>query len=407
MDSPVEKRRVDYTRTLERHGRALAAIMAALHFWQLQNAMKKPVSPIAIDLLTRELAYQAKEQRKSIVLRLHSAFLHVTEAMQPLRGMWQGSCAAAYQAAAECGWNPPQAKWLRAKRSVFDAELWGSVSDAMRQAALPGDETQSAEADEWMWWKERLGGLPAITGIRLLPGGLPEAPHDFTQGAFGGGATFAARLREHRAAIFALPTLIANGDRQGIDDFLERVLPAVRPKLAREVQSAHNRQLIDVLLAEHDSMLTWLAYMEMVFESVPPSLYAHLAGPGGATLMLELRLMLPLALLCTGPAINHAIHELADKPGCFVDDEDDPAPLDEAVQEFAQLLVDFMRAANAVHELEELLDEAKIEELAFPVLPRSDLRTRKAAIRQDKSCRACGSLEHRGHGVRMGTVAYE
>ncbi|KQV44773.1 MULTISPECIES: hypothetical protein [unclassified Duganella] len=369
--------------------------------------MKKPVSPIAIELLTRELAYQAKEQRESIVLRLHSAFLHLTEALQPLREMWQGSGAAAYQAAAECGWNPLQAKWLRAKRSVFNAELWGSVADTMRQGAQPGDETQSAEADEWVWWKGRLGGLPAITGIKLLPGTLPDAPHDFSHGAFGGGVTFAARLQEHRAAIFGLPALIANGDRQGIDDFLERVLPAMRPKLAREVLASHNRRMIDQLLAEQDSMLTWLAYMEMVFESVPPSLYAHLAGPGGATLMLELRLMLPLALLCSGPVIGHAIHEVANHLECFVEDEEDPSPLDAAVAEFAHLLVDFVRAANEVHELEELLSEARIEELDFPFVPRSDLRTRKAAIRRDKSCRACGSLEHRGHGVRMGTVAYE
>ncbi|MGW8390238.1 hypothetical protein [Pseudoduganella sp. HUAS MS19] len=369
--------------------------------------MKKPVSPVAIDLLTRELAHEAKEQRESIVLRLHSAFLHLTQALQPFRELWQGGGAAAYQAAAECGCNPPQAKWLRARRSVFDAGLWGGISDAMRQAALAGDDAQSTEADEWVWWKERLGGLPAITGIQLVPGRRPDPPHDFTHGAFGGGVTFAARLHEHRAEIFALPGLIANGDRQGIDDFLERVLPAIRPKLAREVRASHDRRLIDELLAEHDSMSTWLAYMEMVFEAVPPALYAHLAGSGGSTLMLELRLMLPLALLCTGAAIEHAIHELAENLQCFVDDGEDEAPLDAAVQEFALLLIDFTRAAAKVHELEEVLAEARIEELEFPFLPRTDLRTRKAAIRRDKSCRNCGSMEHRGHGIRMGTVAYE
>lgn len=369
--------------------------------------MKNPVSPIAIELLTKELAHEAKEQRDSIVLRLHSAFLHLAEALQPFRELWQGCGAAAYQAAAECGWNPPPARWLRAKRSVFDGELWGGIADTMRQAALPGEGTQSTEADEWVWWKEPSGGLPAITGIKLLPGRSPDAPHDFTYGATGGGAKFAARLHEHRAAIFALPALIANGDKQGIDHFLEQVLPAIRPKLAREVHASHSRQLIDQLLAEHDSMLTWLAYMEMVFEAVPPALYAHLAGHGGATLMLELRLMLPLALLCSGPAIEDAVDELAENLHCFVDDDEDPGPLDAAVQEFADLLSEFMRAANEVHEMEELLSEARIEELEFPFLPRSDLRTRKAAIRQDKSCRACGSLEHRGHGVRMGTVAYE
>jgi len=369
--------------------------------------MKQPVSPIAIELLAKELAHEAREHREGIVLRLHSAFLHLTEALHPFREMWHGSGAAAYQAAAECGWNPPLAKWLRAKRSVFDAELWGAITDTLQQGALPGDETQSAETDEWVWWKERLGRLPATTGIKLLPGGLPDAPHDFTYGATGGGASFAARLREHRTEIFALPKLIASGDRQGIDDFLERVLPAIRPKLAREVSASHNRQLIDDLLAEHDSMLNWLAYMEMVFEAVPPPLYAHLAGAGGATLMLELRLMLPLAPLCAGPVIEESIDALAEKLQCFIDDDEAPGPLDIAVQEFADLLTEFMRAANEVRELEELLSEARVEELEFPFTPRSDLRTRKAAIRQDKSCRACGSLEHRGHGLRMGTVAYE
>lgn len=369
--------------------------------------MKRPVSPIAVELLTKELAHEVKEHRESIVLRLHSAFLHLTEALQPFRELWQGSGAAAYQVAAERGWNPPQAKWLRAKRSMFDAGLWGSVSEALQQTALPGDDMQSTEADEWVWWKERLGRLPAITGITLMPGRLPDPPHDFTHGAFGGGATFAARLHEQRAAIFALPALIANGDRRGIDDFLERVLPAIRPPLAREVRACHDRLLIDELLAEHDSMLTWLAYMEMVFEAAPPALYAYLAGPGGSTLMLELRLMLPLALLCTGPEIDHAIRELAEKLQCFTEDDEDPAPLDAAVQEFSWLLTEFMHAANEIHGLQELLAEARLEQLEFPFPPRSDLRTRKAAIRQDKSCRACGSLDHRGPGIRMGTVAYK
>jgi hypothetical protein len=373
----------------------------------IQVIVKKPVSPIAVELLTKELAHEVKEHRESIVLRLHSAFLHLTEALQPFREQWQGSGAVAYQVAAECGWNPPQARWLRAKRSVFDAGLWGEVSEAMRQAAVPGDDLQSAEADEWVWWKERLGGLPAITGIKLLPGRQPDPPHDFTYGAFGGGATFAARLHEHRDAIFGLPGIIANGDRKGIDDFLERVLPAIRPKLAREVAVSHDRLLIDELLAEHDSMLTWLAYMEMIFEAIPPAMYAYLAGPGGSTLMLELRLMLPLALLCSGPVIEQPMHELAENLQCFLQGDADEAPLDAAIQEFALLLVDFMRAANEIQELKEMLDEARIEELDFPHLPRSDLRTRKAAIRRDKSCRNCGSLEHRGHAIRMGTVAYE
>jgi hypothetical protein len=367
--------------------------------------MRKAASPIALDLLTRELAYEARQQRESLVLRLHSAFLHLAQALQPWRELWQGN-GATYQAAAESGWNPPRAKWLRARPSVFDAELWGNVRETMRHAALPGDDAQSTQADEWVWWKEPGRDLPA-GGIKPPPGRRPAAPHDFTHGAMGGNAVSAAKLREHSAAIFSLPSLIANGDRPGIANFLARVLPAIWPELAHEISATQDRQLVDELLAEHDSMLTWLAYMELVFEAIPPPMYAHIAGAGGATMMLELRLMLPLALLCTGPAVACALEELAGKLQCFVADDEDPAPRDAAVQEFALLLVEFMRAANEVHELEEVLAEARIEQLAFPFLPRSELRTRKAAIRQDKSCRCCGSPEHRGHGVRMGTVSYQ
>jgi hypothetical protein len=114
----------------------------------------------------------------------------------------------------------------------------------LRVHAIPGDLEQSAEADEWAWWKEPMQSLTATSGLKLRPGRERRtASHDFTHGITGNSAAFAAALWEHRSAVFALPTLIANADKAGVADFLERVLPAIWQELAQAILAAQDRQL--------------------------------------------------------------------------------------------------------------------------------------------------------------------
>jgi len=370
--------------------------------------MSTPVSPVAIDLLTKQLAHEIREQRKMVALRLHCAFLYMVEALESYRRHWQEAGAVTYQAAAEVGWNPPAAKWLRSRPIVFDAGLWSDYSDSLRKHATPGDQAQSDQEDEWVWWKESMQNVPDTSGIKLRPGREPRAAsHDFSHGVTGNDAEFAAALREHRGAVFSLPTLIANGDKAGISDFLERVLPAIWPELAEAILASQDRQLIDDLLDEHESMLAWLAHMEILFDAIPPAMYAYIAGAGGGTLMLELRLLLPLLLLCTGRVVDNIIVEIGERLESSLPDGHDGLAFDWAPEVFTESLVQFTRAADEVHRIGALRAEGREDELQMPLVTRSGLATLKAAIHKDKSCRRCGSLEHRTSGPQVGTVDYE
>ncbi|WP_374580422.1 hypothetical protein [Pseudoduganella sp.] len=370
--------------------------------------MKNPVSPIAVELLTKELAHEVKEQRELLVLRLHTAFLQLGASLQLFRELWQEDGAIAYQVAAEQGWNPPPTKWLRFRRSVFDGDFWSGVADTLRQRGAAPQALQSAQPDEWCWWKEPLGGMPAVTGFKLLPGGRRDAaPHSFTHGAFGEGGAYAATLHAQRAAILALPALLASGDRAGIADFMARVLPAVWPDLAPAISAAQAPHVIEELLDEQDSMLTWLAYMELAFDAMPPSLYAYIAGVGGATLMLELRLLLPLLLLDTGSAVADAVSDLLERLECCLDEDTELLQPDQAVADLAELLLQLRRAASEVHEIGLLLADGRADELALPPPLRSNLAQRMAAIREDKSCRRCGSKDHSTPLQSVGSVSYE
>ncbi|XLZ68098.1 hypothetical protein ABT364_16270 [Massilia sp. SR12] len=374
--------------------------------------MKNPASPVAIELLSKELAHELKEQRDLFILRLHSAFLQLGESLQLFRELWQDDGAIAYQVAAEQGWNPPPTKWLRFRRSVFEADFWLDVADRLQQRGAAQQAAQSAQPDEWCWWKEPLSGMPSVTGIKLLPGRHRGAvPHTFAYGAFGKHETYSAALQEQRAAILALPALLAGGNRTAIAHFQEHVLPTLWPDIAaamRTAQQQHQHQrVVDELLHEQDSMLTWLAYMELAFDAIPPSVYAYIAGTGGSTLMLELRLLLPLLLLDTGGAAADAASELLQRlEGCLGDD-DDFQPPDQAIADLATLLLQFRRAADEVHDIGLLLADGRADELELPRHERSGLAARMAAIRADKSCRECGSTEHSTPLLTVGTVNYE
>lgn len=343
-----------------------------------------------------------------IAMRLHSAFLYMVEALESYREHWEEAAAITYQAAAEVGWNPPPAKWLRSRPIVFDAGLWNDFSDSLRQHAIPGEAAQSGQADEWVWWKESMQGLPVTSGLKLRPGRERRAAsHDFTHGTTGNGEAFAAALREHRDAVLSLPTLIANGDKAGIEDFLARVLPAIWPELAEAIRASQDRQLVDDLLEEHESMLIWLAHMEIMFDAIPPAMYAYIAGAGGGTLMLELRLLLPLLLLCTGRVVDNIVFEIGERLEASLTGGHDGLAFDWAPEVFAESLIQFTRAADEVHKIGALRTEGREDELELPPTSRSNLATLKAAIHKDKSCRRCGSLDHRTSGPQAGTVDYE
>lgn len=370
--------------------------------------MNSPASPVAVELLSKELTYEINEQRDLFVLRLHSAFLQLGVSLQLFRELWQDDAAIAYQVAAEQGWNPPPTKWLRFRRSVFEAEFWPDVAERLRQRGGTSHAAQSALSDEWCWWKEPLSGMPSVTGIKLLPGRHRGAvPHSFTHGAFGKHETYSAALLEQRAAILALPALLAKGDRAGIATFLERVLPGLWPDIAADLRAAPHQHVIDELLDEQDCILSWLAYMELAFDAIPPSVFAYIAGTGGSTLMLELRLLLPLLLLDTGSAAADAASELQQRLENCLGQEDELQPPDQAIADLATLLLQFRRAANEVHEIGVLLADGRADELELPRQARSSLGARMAAIRADKSCRECGSTEHSTPLITIGSVSYE
>lgn len=370
--------------------------------------MKNSPSPLAVELLSKELAHELKEQRELFILRLHSAFLQLGGSLQLFRELWQDDGAIAYQVAAEQGWNPPPTKWLRFRRSVFESDFWPDVADQLAQRGGTPHAAQSDLPDEWCWWKEPLAGMPSVTGFKLLPGRHRGAvPHSFAYGAFGKHETYSAALQEQRTAILGLPALLASGDRAGIAAFLERVLPALWPQIATEMRAALHPHVIDELLEEQDSMLTWLAYMELAFDAIPPSVYAYIAGTGGSTLMLELRLLLPLLLLDTGGAAADLLSELLQRLENCLGDDDELQPADEAISDLTTLLLQFRRAANEVHEIGVLRADGRADELALPHPERSSLAARMAAIRADKSCRECGSTEHSTPLVTVGSVTYE
>jgi hypothetical protein len=78
--------------------------------------------------------------------------------------------------------------------------------------------------------------------------------------------------------------------------------------------------------------------MEIIFDAIPPAMYAYIAGAGGGTLMLELRLLLPLLLLCTGGVVDNIIADIGERLESSMPDGHDGLAFDWAPEVNTQLL---------------------------------------------------------------------
>jgi hypothetical protein len=382
------------------------------------------------DVTEKEIA----EDRASIVQMLHASYLNLTDQMSEFQAQWDANPALAYVTSANEGWNAGGAAWLHDQAELFEAKLWTDLGGSIRNAAGTGYDrlaTYSKQRYEslkselnkhvsepedtlynWAWWQAAIETeaqeLLDAQGNKIRA--IAKNVHDTTVSVLESAET-ARKIYVHRQAILDLPTLIANGDPRPVQKFVETVLMDIDPTLAKAIRNDPNFAVVLEIIADHDSALSYLAYVGLMLEAIPPNFYAYVAGKGGAYIMIEIVMLVVTALLSAGSAAAARIGMLVARfasAGAKVGTITRKLKRAKAaVDAFIRTIEDFSRAVDDLHSLGGKLLRARRKSLVVKGSTKTTLQAKRNLIKRDKRCRFCGSTSHSTPRTRRGTVEYE
>lgn len=373
------------------------------------------------------------EEREVIVLRLHSAYLNLTDYMAEFQAQWDESPALAYITSAYEGWNAGGAEWLNDQTEFFNRDLWISLGDKVKDAAGNAYDrlaTYSAGRFEsvqkevnkhlanpeetllnWAWWQRSISDTASQMGseqVRQLDS-IGHNMKTLSNSVFES-AEMATKIYKHRDAILNLPTLIANGEPRPIQNFVDTVLVDIDPKLAKAIRDDPNFPVVLEVIADHESALSYLAYVGLMIEAIPPNFYAYIAGKGGAYLMIEIVMLIVTALLSAGAAaatrITMLIARFAAAGAKVVTANRKIKRAKAAIDAFLRMLHDLCDAVDELHSLGAKLLEARSKGYVIRGNTKTTLLAKRKSIKREKKCRCCGSTEHTTPRTRPGHVEY-
>lgn len=401
---------------------------------------EKPIVPLSKDgriLVTTRISVTEKEiveARAAIIQRMHSSYIILVFEMQEFQRAWDVNPAAAFISSINDGWNAAGEQWIEDQKELFDSELWISLGEKIKNIAgvsydqIAGYSNKQYEflkkeinkhienPDDtlynWAWWQATMD-----EGLRESSGQIKEqfvsarsVLNDGLKSVLGS-LEMAQRIFIHRDEILELPELIAQGDVAKLQYFVDNVLKDIDPQLAKSIRNDPNFAVVLEVIADHDSALSYLAYVGLILEAIPPNFYSYVAGKGGGYLMIEVVLLAVTALLSAGVAaatrISMLIARLTSAGTKLIGVNGRMRHAKIAVSAFLKTFEDMSRAASELHMLGYRLIDSRSRGVVFSGHARTNLTAKREIIKRDKKCRVCGSAKHSTPKIRRGLVTYE
>jgi hypothetical protein len=370
------------------------------------------------------------EERETIVLRLHGAYLNLSDYMGEFQQQWDENPTLAFLTSAREGWNAGGAQWLSDQAELFETKLWIDLGGKIKDAAAAGYDrlaTYSKQRYEqlkeqlnkhvehpedtlynWAWWQATLRE-ESDEQIQRLKAAVHTA--ETMASDMLATAEKAKKIFQHREEILRLPEMIAYGDPKPIQSFVDTVLMDIDPELAKAIKHDPNFAVVLEIIADHDSALSYLAYVGLMFEAIPPNFYAYVAGKGGAYLMIEVIMLVLTALLSAGAAaaarITMLIGRFAATGAKAVVTSRRIKRAKAAIDAFVRILRDLSDAVDDLHNLGAKLISARSKGLVVRGRTKTTLQAKKSAIKRDKRCRRCGSTQHSTPRSHIGKIVYD
>jgi len=297
----------------------------------------------------------------------------------------------------------------------YSKEVYNSIAASTQEAARRSGkvlENPDKTIYNWGWWQRNFeeaadDAQKALTD--RVDGYVQSA--QATVNTLSEAAKKAQKAYKHRDVILDLPNLLVKGDPKPVQAFVDTVLMDIDPVLAKEIKNDPRFYLVLELIADHDSILAYLAYVGLMVEAIPPNFLAYVAAKGSVYLLIELVLLLVTALLSAGAAaaarVASLVARLAASSAKLAKAAKKIERAKEALEALIRVIEDFWQAATDMRALGDKLRIARQRGLVLRGNTKSTITARKQAIKRDRKCQLCGSAHHTTPRHRLGSVVYK
>lgn len=360
--------------------------------------------------------------RETMVRRLDAAYLHIVDDMDEFQRQWTDGPIMALHASWLEGRQDGMKDWIGDQGELFKLETWKNMGEKAGQWAgavydrlaiyVPSRLDDFAQhysviADNpdgtilnWAWWKT-LATNEANEVLQARERQLQERMQSIQQTIDGAEELTkrAVKIYQHREQIYRIPELISQGDGEAIMAFFRGPLMEIDPDLAKNILSNPNLPHIIALVQDRDSLLTYLAYVSLMFEAVPPNFYVYVAGKGGAYLALEVMLNIVLGLFTSGTflvaRVGMLLARFASMGAKAANANRKLKKVEVAIAAFRRYINECLEAINELGDLGKKLTSARARGLVLRGGTRQPINARKENAKNDLRCKCCGSTEHR------------
>ena len=399
----------------------MPAVRASLRKRAADHLILREIIGIVETTVTEREIFEA---RKVIIARLHDTYLNLMDEMSEFQTHWDANGPKAFAMALAEGGHSGASQWV--SDMEYDPAMWEEMGDWIQKstgavlargeyyARKPYNEMKklvsdySKSPDSYTWFTGLLQDKKneLVAEKNRVVKELEEDARSVVATAEKIG-----KIYTHREAILDLPKLIAVGKAEPIYGFIRTVLMDIDPELANEILTNPRIRSVIMVIEDHDSVLTYLAYASLMFEAIPPNFYAFVAGRGAAYVLIEVVLLVITALLSAGAAaaarLAMLVARFASAGVKAVSVSKKLKRAQRAIKSVVRVVEDMSRASKDLEDVGDLLVDARNRNIVLTAPTKSTLSARKSFAQRDVKCKICGSTEHTTRGGRRGTVKYE
>ena len=371
------------------------------------------------------------EDLRWVTIHLDGVYWPLADSMKPFQEEWDncGDSLVAkgmlIQSTIQRGASEGVIEWVGDMGEMFEVETWKNagrwIGDASSAAADRIGEYAKEQAkkieeliekrDEtlfnWSWWVKQAEET-VDEAKKNLDAALNSAGEavDATKKA----ANTAYTVWKYREEIAQLPEILASGDSQKFQQFVDTVLMEIDPEMAKETRESEEFAAVLALIDDPDSILTFLDYASMMLEAVPPNFYARLGGKAGAYIVTEILLLVGLSLLGgVGAAarISALTARLASTAVKAAGVEKKLAAIKAATEALTNALKRLFEVAEDLRKLGHKLLAARQRGIRAASATKGVAKVRRKPQKRERRCAICHSTKHATPNTRRGCLEYD
>jgi hypothetical protein len=361
-----------------------------------------------------------------ITIKLDGVYNQLTDAMKPFQDEWQRDPKQALIDATIGGAAKGGGAWVEDLGDLFKGETWAAVGTWISDLGASVADTVVDYAEEqgkkvakllekpdqtifsWSWWFKQ-----AEDKVKEVQQTVDDAQKTVTSAAKASAEAIrqAKAIWKHRKAICNLPELIAAGDVKAVQRFVDTVIKDIDPELAKKIKASKDFYAVLSLINDPDSVLTYLTYVHLTLEAIPPNFYAYIGGTAGVYVLCEVVLLIVAALFSGGAA---AAARLAALSARIVASGTKVATANKKIENamkalhaFKEVIVRFVNVADDLRLLGRKMNFARQRDVNLRGNSREMLEAKRTTTKRDRKCRICDSTQHKTPAhVQRGCVVY-